>query len=154
MEWIYLAILAIIALMTISNRTAINSISKKEKPASIAIEPSSSTPGHTLARTWMEPDPSDSAWAGWRWKCSCGTQGAATNCSKTSLGSEINAIDRYKDHSKAYASVNFDAQQTEIDRITEEYKSYHDKCFCKHTNEDLMVLTQSSRYLTKQVTVR
>lgn len=111
-----------------------------------SIEPAA-TPGHTLIKTWMESNPYDSAYAGWRWKCSCGTQGAATNCNKTSLGSETNAIARFKEHAQGYQSVNFDAQKSEYAKLNAEYKEYREKCYCKDSNDDLILLTH--RHLDK-----
>lgn len=124
-------------------------IGGRTRPAKVpapAIEPVA-TPGHTLTKTWMEAYPDDKAYAGWRWKCSCGVRGAATNCSKSSLGSETNAIARFKEHAQGYREVNFDAQKTEYAKLEAEYKEYRGKCYCKDSNDDLILLNH--RHLDK-----
>jgi hypothetical protein len=118
----------------------------------VAIEKPAATPGHTLVRTWMESDPTDRAYAGWRWKCSCGVKGASTTCTKTSLGSESNAIEQFKIHAKGYHEANFDAQKGELDKVTADFKEYRQKCFCKDTNDDLRLLDYQHSLTKKALT--
>ena len=130
--------------LIISNLVQTYVQSRKEKkgtpPAITTTQVASNNGDHVLAKTWMEPDPTDRAYAGWRWKCKCGVQGVATNCKKGILGSEANAIERFKDHAEGYREANFDAQQAAYDNLAAEYKLYREKCYCKETNNDLIVL--------------
>lgn len=119
------------------------------KKAPAPIEKPVATPGHTLTKTWMESYPDDLAYPGWRWKCSCGVKGSSTTCTKTSLGSEINAIEQFKTHAKGYHEANFDDRRDEFVKLTADFKEYRNKCFCKDTNDDLRLLDYKHSLTTK-----
>jgi hypothetical protein len=100
---------------------------------------------HRLVRTWIEEDNSP-AMPSWNWKCSCGVWGTAGDASKTSLGSENNVVDRFKDHAKGYREANSDIWKEKFDALRAVFGSYRQKCYCKETNDDLILLMKGQSF--------
>lgn len=93
---------------------------------------------HRLVRTWMEPDPIDGGLPGWRFLCSCGTQGMATNIKDRVLGSEENVVKQFSGHAALFASVNEDGWKRRYETLKAQFDWYIEKCYCKDTNNDLI----------------
>ncbi len=93
---------------------------------------------HRLVRTWIEPDPGDGGWPGWRWLCTCGTQGMGTTISQTSLGNEANTVKQFTNHAALFASVNEDGWKHKYEQKAAELDAYVQACYCKDTNDDLI----------------
>jgi hypothetical protein len=99
------------------------------------IEDGPSSPDHVLVKTWLGRDDSTHAIPGWRWKCSCGTIGASSDASRktNSLGSENNAIARFKDHATLYREANGNTWKDAYDRLQAKHDAFVAQCFCKDT---------------------
>ncbi|UDL16612.1 hypothetical protein SEA_ATUIN_218 [Arthrobacter phage Atuin] len=129
--------------------TLISVNSKKKPEASKAIEApvvktvvvNGSLGQHVLKRTWIGDE--GLSVKGWRWECSCGTIGASGNADgKTSLGSEENAIDRFKAHAKGFREANKDLMQEKYNLLEKEFADYRKACYCKDANDDLIKYRQ------------
>jgi hypothetical protein len=93
---------------------------------------------HRLVRTWIEPNPVDEGWPGWRFQCTCGTVGMATNLKQGVFGSEENAVKQFVSHTALYASVDEDGWKNRYDQLQTQFEWYVQKCYCRHTNDELI----------------
>lgn len=134
MELVLLIVLILINIFGFiySGRKVYNALPKA--PQSKAI----TTSDHHLVKTWIEAD-STTAVSGWRAKCSCGALQYATNAKSTtydkagSYGSEINVIEAFERHAKAYARVNGNPDMEKLSAVQKEFDEYKEKCYCKET---------------------
>lgn len=152
MEWlIWVAVLLMVG-SSVSNVRTKNQIKRvltgSPLPSSKVVEAPKRHDGHNLVRTWIVPTAEGKVNAGWRWKCSCGVWGAATDISnrynpkdKTtsySLGTEKTAITGFKDHAKQYVEVNSDFYKAKFEKEQADFAEYRKLCYCKETNHDLL----------------
>lgn len=125
-----------------------NNYQRRQLPVAAAEKPKALevwVEDHRLVRTWkatvQENRPGIAAWA---WKCSCGVTGSAGDAKEfTSLGSEANAIERFKSHAKGYREANkgvINPLATKLDKVEADFAEYRQKCYCKTTNDDLILL--------------
>lgn len=128
---IVLLLINLVALIVVAHRVG---ELRPAKPVR-AIEPARA---HRLVRTWVDPDPGDGGWPGWRFMCSCGTQGMATNISDKLLGSEQNAVKQFSSHAALFAGVNEDGWKHKHDTLKARFDWYVSKCYCRHTNDELI----------------
>ena len=119
-------------------------LTKKETPVLTVPD------DHKLVKTWLGL--SDLTVNGWMWKCSCGTSGVATNAGGShsnggvSLGSETNAIARFKEHASLYRDVNGNEWKDRYFELKNVFDKFRDKCYCKDTNTDLKALEDDLKY--------
>ena len=126
---------------------------KKKKPAIVAApapKPLALTSGHRLVRTYVSQ--TDQWVAGWRFECSCGAKGTAANTVAKNpdgrggkLGTESSAVDKFKIHRDNFISANGPDEQEHEDtvklrKLEKEFEEWRTACFCKDTNDDLIVL--------------
>lgn len=103
--------------------------------------PSAAPQAHALVRTWIGEDPAGLSVDGWRWKCSCGSEGVAGDATnRASLGTEDNAIQRYKSHAKNFTDANRNVWKELYLKKEAEFAEYRNKCYCKETNNDLILM--------------
>ena len=95
---------------------------------------------HRLIHTWVEIENKDGWYTGWRYKCSCGHFGASPNCTKTTLGSEAGAIERFKAHAEGYREANRNPLQEKLDAVRAEFDSFKQKCYCQETHTEIKAL--------------
>ncbi len=129
---------------------------KLTQPAVTAPSPSKaigSVSGHKLVKTYVSHNESGDPWIdGWRFKCSCGAKGPANNLVQATaygtggkLGTETSAIDKFKLHRDAYLDANGDdfaehEDTTKLRKLEEEFAEWRKACYCKDTNDDLLLL--------------
>lgn len=116
---------------------------RKSEPTLAPAQSSISTPDHYLKRTWIGSDPHGMTHHGWRWECSCGVKGTG-GADASKIGSEEIAINRFKMHAKLYREVN-GAGDTELDKLRKEFAEYKEKCYCKDTNDDLILMNAEKK---------
>lgn len=116
--------------------------------------------GHRLVKTYVSTNSDGDPWIrGWRFLCSCGVKGPAAGLEQQingmggKLGSESSAIDKFKLHRDRYLEVNGNDQGEHEDtaklrELKAEFAEYVSKCFCKDTNDDLLLLKH--RHLDKE----
>lgn len=107
---------------------------------------------HRLVKTWMASSHENApAAAAWAWKCSCGSRGVAGNVEQgKNLGSEANAIERFKQHAQGYRDANkgvINPLKTKLDKVEADFAEYREKCYCKHTNDDLILLERKQGHV-------
>jgi len=153
MDWIiWLAVLIMVG-STVGNIRTKNQITRAlsggSQSASLkAIEPTKKSDGHTLTRTWIVPTAEGKLHAGWRWKCSCGVWGNATDSAHRfnakdgttaySLGTEKVAIAGFKEHAKQYVEVNSDFYKEKFEKEQADFAEYRKLCYCKDANDALI----------------
>lgn len=99
---------------------------------------------HQLVKTWDNRHWETSRdQLGWWFHCSCGLKAPGSNVGPRSYGTESGAIHQYKSHAKLHLDLN----QSQPNPFEEKYKEllkdfqeYQEKCFCKDTNDDLILL--------------
>lgn len=97
---------------------------------------------HSLVKTWLgNAGDSTGAIAGWRWKCSCGVIGSCSNATKTTLGTETNAVALFGIHRKLYKEANGNEWKDKHDALLARFEDYKKKCYCKDSNNDLILLS-------------
>jgi hypothetical protein len=99
---------------------------------------------HRLVKIWDNRS-CDHNRQGWWFECSCGLKRQASDVTKIYLGSEKGAMDTYKSHAALYKGLAI--SEPAINPFEKKYndevaafKEYRDKCFCKDTNDDLLLL--------------
>lgn len=134
----------------------VRTLTKKSKPAIAAPAKAVSAPtvaAHRLVKTYVSYQSSDGdPWIdGWRFLCSCGVKGPATglvqqmNGKGGKLGNESGAIDKFMMHRDKYLEANGSDEQEHEDtiklrKLETEFAEWRKACFCKDTNDDLLVL--------------
>lgn len=106
-------------------------------------------PPHSLVRTWIVPTQENRINAGWRWKCSCGVWGLASDTSNRynskdettaySIGTEKSAITGFKDHALQYNEVNTDFYKEKYEQEKADFAKYRELCYCKDANDALIL---------------
>lgn len=153
MDWLIWVAVLIIVGSSVSNVRTKNQIKRAlgASPQSApvkAIEATRKSDGHNLVRTWIVSTSDGKINAGWRWKCSCGVWGVATDTTnrynvrdKTtsySLGTEKVAITGFKEHAKQYVEVNSDFYKDKLASLEAEFAEYRKLCYCKDANDALI----------------
>lgn len=106
---------------------------------------------HRMVRVWIN-DKCAYHQKGWWYECSCGQKLPDSGVSTRYLGSEAGAINSYKAHAARHKGLAIMAttENPFEKKYTDEvaaYQEYVSKCFCKDTNDDLLVL--KNRHLDK-----
>ncbi len=120
-----------------------------KKPQQAIAAPKKKGTGHRLVKTYIGSG--DSWIEGWRFLCSCGAKGCASNMeaatySRTGkLGSEASAIEKFKIHRDAFLAANGDDDEEHGDtaklrKLEAEFAEWRKVCYCKDTNDDLLLL--------------
>lgn len=132
-------------------------LNKLTQPAVTAPAPAKAvtTPkvaGHRLIKTYVARGNNGDHWIdGWRFLCSCGAKGASqglkasTTTTNGSMGSESGAVDKFRIHRDLYLSVNGtdDAEHRDtiaLRKLETEFAEWRKACYCKDTNDDLILL--------------
>lgn len=116
-------------------------------PAPITARPQT----HRLLRTYISRGEPDDPWIdGWRFRCSCGATGVseglvqAKNGTGGMMGTEIGAIEKFKIHRDAYIDVNGADEEhpdtIKLQKLEAEFEQWRKACYCKDTNDDLLLL--------------
>ena len=117
-------------------------------PATNAISAPKSS-GHRLVKTYISRD--DQWIDGWRFQCSCGAKGASDGLKQAktgvsgTMGTEVGAVEKFKKHRDAYLDANGDDEQEHEDtaklhKLEAEFAQWRKACYCKDTNDDLILL--------------
>lgn len=131
--------IALLVILLIVNVVGLHRLGKIQ-PKTRLPQPELTPPkAHRLVRTWIEPEPDDSGWPGWRFLCTCGTQGMATNCADGVFGSEQNVVKQFSDHAALYAAVDEDGWKHKHDLLRDQFAWYVKTCYCKDSNDELIV---------------
>jgi hypothetical protein len=86
---------------------------------------------HILVSTWIEGSTAVLA-AGWRWECSCGVEGTCGDHQKyKTVGTEQNAVDRFKEHAQAYREANGNRWRDLLAAKEAELDAFRKNCYCK-----------------------
>jgi hypothetical protein len=108
-------------------------------PARPAITSGLDTSGHTLVKTYVGESDGYTL-PGWKFKCSCGTVGTATNAKNgSSLGSEENAVQRFMQHAELHGKAASLTGEDKYKKLAAEFEAYKEKCYCKDINSSLNV---------------
>jgi hypothetical protein len=139
-------ILSFIALGWLSVATFRKMFSARTAPT--AIDP---TPAHRMVRVWVNNNPAYYSQRGWWYECSCGRVQPGQGVNARYMGSEGEAIKGFKAHAALYltpieAPVDNPFEKLYNDEVAA-FQEYVSKCFCKDTNDDLLVLKH--RHLDK-----
>lgn len=132
------------------------------KPQTVAaIKPSKSVnTSHRLVKTYLATN--DDWVDGWRFLCSCGAKGTASNTKpatysvRGSYGSEASAVEKFKAHRDNFLDANGGDEQDHEDtvalrKLEAEFAEWRKACYCMDTNDDLILLKH--RHLdSKQIT--
>lgn len=131
---IVLLIINFIALIVVAHRVG------ELRPAKVYPPAYELTPAkaHRLVRTWMESRPDDGGWPGWRFQCTCGTTGMASNIKEGNLGSEQNVVKQFSVHGELFASVDEDGWKHKHDVLKEQFAWYIKTCYCKDSNDAII----------------
>jgi hypothetical protein len=136
--WLTL-VLVIMTLISVNGKKAAPPPKSIEAPPVKTVIVNGALGEHVLKRTWIGEG--HHAVKGWRWQCTCGTIGVAGNADRDkSLGSEDNAINRFKAHAQGFREANKDIMQERYNLLQKEFDDYISKCYCKDSNNDLIVL--------------
>lgn len=148
----------VVTLALMTGYGAVRLFGNKKTQNSIAAPAKASA--HRLVKTYIGSG--DSWIEGWRFLCSCGAKGCASNMEAATyskngkLGSEASAIAKFKIHRDAYIDANGDDDSEHEDtvklrKLEEEFALWRKLCYCKDTNDDLLLLKH--RHLdSKQIT--
>jgi hypothetical protein len=133
-----------------------------EPPATKAVTGPKVT-AHRLVKTYIARGADGDHWIdGWRFLCSCGAKGCADGLVQSKpgiagkMGNEISAIAKFKKHRDAYLDANGDdhvehEDTVKLRKLEEEFAQWREACYCKDTNDDLILLKH--RHLdSKQIT--
>jgi hypothetical protein len=122
---------------------------KKKKAVAATPTPAKAISNqHRLVKTYISD--TDNWIKGWRFLCSCGARGCSSNLVQAtaiksgSMGSEASAIEKFKVHRDNFIGVNGDEQEHEdtakLRKLEEEFALWRKLCYCKDTNDDLLLL--------------
>jgi len=128
-----------------------------KQPAVTATAPAkaisaSQTSSHRLVKTYIARGANSDHWIdGWRFLCSCGAKGASTGLKAAtysefgSMGTESGAVGKFKTHRDLYLEVNGSGDTEHEDtvklkKLEAEFAEWRNACFCKDTNDDLILL--------------
>jgi hypothetical protein len=109
--------------------------------AKLSIE-SPALSGHTLIRVWNRDDVSHRK-RGWWYECSCGRQQPGSAVDEWTRGSEADALKTFKKHAGLYQEFTIEAVnplKVELEKERKTFAEYRKKCYCKETNDDLILM--------------
>lgn len=150
MDWIIWVAIIIMGGLTIGNMKIRSQITRaiEGKPTVLEKMLEEPKPAHRLMRTWIVTTQEGKLFAGWRWKCSCGVWGTASDAfsrfdstsrtTKYSMGTEKQAIAGFKEHSAQYSEVNTDFYKEKFEQVSAEFAEYRSLCYCKDANDALL----------------
>lgn len=107
---------------------------------------------HRLVNTYVATGSTKDEWVeGWRFLCSCGARGTAANTVQQvngkggKLGTEASAIDKFILHRDKFLQANGDdatehEDTAKLRKLEAEFAEWRNACFCKDTNDDLILL--------------
>ena len=107
---------------------------------------------HRLVKTYVAHGVTKDEWIeGWRFLCSCGARGTAANTVQQvngkggKLGTEASAVDKFMIHRDKFIQANGDDSMEHEDtaklrKLEEEFAQWRKACYCKDTNDDLILL--------------
>lgn len=97
--------------------------------------------GHSLVRVWDNRS-CERERQGWWFECTCGMKRASDYTNDKSFGTESKAIESFKKHAQLHSTVgpHSNEQQQRYDRLKDQFDRYREKCYCKGTNDDLILI--------------
>lgn len=144
-------IIVIINLLIVSGLLVKSFIKPKSQPAlssgSSPLAITESIPSsHSLVRVWDNRS-CDRERQGFWFECSCGMSRAADGTTDTSFGSEANAIKSFKSHALLHKDVGVsDVWQEKYLALKEHFENYKEACYCRESNDDLILLEKDKKW--------
>lgn len=97
---------------------------------------------HRLVKVWDNRS-CEYRRTGWWFECTCGMKKPTTDMTVGTYGTEAGAIRSFKNHADLHKGLQIEQAnpfEKKYNDEVEAFKEFRDKCFCKETNDDLIVL--------------